>query len=49
MQASNRIDAYKSVPHCAQTILATEGPMGFLQGIEAAVWRSASWSGTYMI
>jgi solute carrier family 25 2-oxodicarboxylate transporter 21 len=47
MQASNRLNSYKSVPHCASSILKAEGPLGFMSGIETALWRSGSWSGIY--
>ena len=47
MQATNRLNAYKSVSHCAKTILSTEGALGFFQGIETALWRSGTWSGCY--
>lgn len=47
MQSSSRLDAYHGTGHCAQSIMQQEGPMGFLRGIETAVWRSGSWSGLY--
>lgn len=47
MQAKNRLQAYNSVPHCAQVILRAEGVLGFAQGLETALWRSGSWSGCY--
>jgi len=47
MQASNRISAYKSVPHCAQEMVKTEGLVGLATGLESALWRNGSWNGTY--
>jgi len=47
MQAGNRVDAYRSVPHCARTIVKTEGVMAFTKGLESSLWRQGLWNGAY--
>jgi len=47
MQSTKNLTAYTSVGHCAKVIMKEEGPMGFLRGLETALWRSGSWSGLY--
>jgi solute carrier family 25 (mitochondrial 2-oxodicarboxylate transporter), member 21 len=47
MQASNRVTAYTSVPHCASEILKHEGVMGFTRGLESSLWRQGSWNSAY--
>ena len=47
MQSKSRLGTYKNSLDCASKMLAAEGPFSFLQGIEAAMWRSGIWNGTY--
>lgn len=47
MQASNRLQVYESVPHCAREIIKTEGLTGLATGLESALWRNGAWNGCY--
>jgi solute carrier family 25 2-oxodicarboxylate transporter 21 len=47
MQASNRVNSYKSVPHCFSEIVKNEGFVAFFKGMESAFWRQGMWNGAY--
>ncbi|KAL7751780.1 hypothetical protein RI367_002780 [Sorochytrium milnesiophthora] len=47
MQDKANAGKYRSTMHCIQTILREEGPMAFTKGLEATLWRHATWNGGY--
>lgn len=47
MQDRSNIGLYASTGDCARKILAQEGPVAFLRGLESAMWRNGSWNGAY--
>ena len=45
LQDKNTI--YKNTKDCVSGILKTEGPLAFFNGLEATLWRHATWNGGY--
>jgi solute carrier family 25 2-oxodicarboxylate transporter 21 len=47
MQAANRVDAYANTMDAVKKIAQSEGITAFATGLEPALWRSATWNGTF--
>eukprot|EP00834_Sanchytrium_tribonematis_P007092 NODE_593_length_5604_cov_0.739691.p2 type:complete len:290 gc:universal NODE_593_length_5604_cov_0.739691:1239-2108(+) len=45
LQDKNTI--YKNTQECIKAIYKTEGPLAFFNGLEATLWRHATWNGGY--
>ncbi|KAI9152567.1 hypothetical protein H9P43_009359 [Blastocladiella emersonii ATCC 22665] len=47
LQDKNNAGKYKSTMDCISKIMAEEGPLAFFKGLEATLWRHATWNGGY--
>jgi len=47
MQSKERKAVYKNTFDALTKIVKQEGPMAFAQGLESALWRQATWNGSY--
>jgi hypothetical protein len=47
LQDKNSAGKYTSTMDCILKILKNEGPLAFFKGLEATLWRHATWNGGY--
>ncbi|KAI9220469.1 mitochondrial carrier domain-containing protein [Blastocladiella britannica] len=47
LQDKNNAGKYKSTMDCIVKIFKEEGPLAFFKGMEATLWRHATWNGGY--
>ena len=47
IRLQDRNSIYKNTMECVKGIFRTEGPLAFYNGLEATLWRHATWNGGY--